>query len=110
MFGGVTDQHGRGDHMFSTLHDELYQFNLESCRWYPVAVKPPAKALVAADTKAGPSQKSQQLQQSNTRGDAQDSSDGADASPPQTAHSGGFSATASRSFACRRNNVSVSIH
>ena len=48
MFGGVTDQHGRGDHMFSSLHDELYQFNLDSRRWYPVAVKPPAKTLAPA--------------------------------------------------------------
>ena len=48
IFGGVTDQHGRGDHMFSALHDELYQFNLETRRWYPVAVKPPAKALANA--------------------------------------------------------------
>ena len=52
LFGGVTDQHGRGDHMFSTLHDELYQFNLDSRRWYPVAVKAPAKALAKADKQA----------------------------------------------------------
>ena len=49
IFGGVTDQHGQGDHMFSTLHDELYQFNLDTRRWYPVAVKPPAKALINAN-------------------------------------------------------------
>lgn len=56
IFGGVTDQHGRGDHMFSTLHDELYQFNLDSRRWYPVAVKAPAKALAKANKQADASQ------------------------------------------------------
>ncbi|DBA67583.1 TPA: hypothetical protein ACH3X2_001852 [Trebouxia sp. C0005] len=45
IFGGVTDQHGKGDHMFSTLHDELYQFNFDSRRWYPVAVTVSAKQL-----------------------------------------------------------------
>ncbi len=45
IFGGVTDQHGKGDHMFSTLHDELYQFNFDSRRWYPIAVKVSAKQL-----------------------------------------------------------------
>lgn len=44
LFGGVTDQHGRGDHMYSSMHDELYQMNLETQRWYPIAVKAPAKA------------------------------------------------------------------
>ena len=39
LFGGVTDQHGKGDHMFSTLHDELYQFGFDSRRWYPVAIR-----------------------------------------------------------------------
>lgn len=38
--------------MFSTLHDELYQFNLDSRRWYPVAVKAPAKALAKANKEA----------------------------------------------------------
>lgn len=56
LFGGITDQHGRGDRMFSTLHDDLYQFNCDSRRWYPVAVKAPAKALAAAATKAEASQ------------------------------------------------------
>ena len=48
IFGGVTDQHGKGDHMFSTLHDELYQLNFESQRWYPIAIRVPAKQLPKA--------------------------------------------------------------
>ena len=51
IFGGVTDQHGRGDHMFPTLHDELYQVNFDSRRWYPVSVRAPPKALTKADNK-----------------------------------------------------------
>lgn len=56
IFGGVTDQYGQGDHMFSILHDELYQFNLDSRRWYPIAVKAPAKALAKANKDAEASQ------------------------------------------------------
>ena len=96
IFGGVTDQHGRGDHMFSTLHDELYQFNLESRRWYPLQVKAPAKARAAANAEAMAGQKSEHPQQSNATGDAQGACDGAAASSPQqTAKAGGASATAS---------------
>ena len=53
IFGGVTDQHGKAEHMFSTLHDELYQLNFESQRWYPIAIRVPAKQLPKAthDTK-----------------------------------------------------------
>lgn len=52
LFGGVTDQHGRGDRMYSSMHDELFQMNLESHRWYPVAIKAPAKAAAKASSKA----------------------------------------------------------
>lgn len=82
IFGGVTDQHGRGDHMFSTLHDELYQFNLDSRRWYPVAVKPPAKASANANKDAKASSTPP-----NGSTDALDtSSRAAGTSPDQTAH------------------------
>lgn len=82
IFGGVTDQHGRGDHMFSTLHDELYQFNLDSRRWYPVAVKAPAKASAKANKEAEASQGSQ-----DDATEAMGTSMGpAASSPDQTAH------------------------
>ena len=48
LFGGVTDQAGKGDRLFSENHDELYQFNLESRRWFPVSMRAPAKAKAAA--------------------------------------------------------------
>ncbi|KAL0040670.1 hypothetical protein WJX79_001168 [Trebouxia sp. C0005] len=44
IFGGVTDQHGKGDHMFSTLHDELYQFNFDSRRFRGYTVRKAYKA------------------------------------------------------------------
>ena len=52
LFGGITDQHGRGDRMYSSMHDELFQMNLETHRWYPVAVKAPAKAAKASSKAA----------------------------------------------------------
>ena len=39
LFGGVTDRSGAGDKMYSELHDELYQLDLSSQRWRPVAMK-----------------------------------------------------------------------
>lgn len=48
LFGGITDQHGRGDRMYSSMHNELFQMNLETQRWYPVAVKAPAKAKASS--------------------------------------------------------------
>lgn len=60
MFGGVTDQHGRGDHMYSTLHDDLYQFNLDSRRWYPIAVQAPPKAKATQEAKLAVSSSNQQ--------------------------------------------------
>ncbi len=69
IFGGVTDQHGKGDHMFSTLHDELYQFNFDSRRWYPIAVKVSAKQLA----------KSSQDQQPASSDASQQSSEGQNA-------------------------------
>ena len=60
MFGGVTDQHGRGDHMYSTLHDDLYQFNLDSRRWYPIAVQAPLKAKATQEAKPALSSSNQQ--------------------------------------------------
>lgn len=87
IFGGVTDQHGQGDHMFSTLHDELYQFNLDSRRWYPVAVKPPAKALPNAnkDAKASSTLQNGSTDAIGTSGGAAGTSP-AGTSPDQTAH------------------------
>ena len=39
LFGGVTDMAGAGDKMYSELHDELFQLDLTSQRWRPVAMK-----------------------------------------------------------------------
>lgn len=48
VFGGVTDAAGRGDRVYSELHNELYQFNLETRRWFPLGLRcgqlPQAKA------------------------------------------------------------------
>ncbi|EIE25653.1 galactose oxidase [Coccomyxa subellipsoidea C-169] len=41
LFGGVTDRAGAGDKMYSELHNELYQLDLTSERWRPVAMKLP---------------------------------------------------------------------
>ncbi len=64
IFGGVTDQHGKGDHMFSTLHDELYQFSFDSRRWYPVAVKLSAKQLAKSSQDQQPASSSASQQSS----------------------------------------------
>ena len=47
LFGGVTDRSGAGDKMYSELHDELYQLDLTSIRWRPVAMKIKKAAKVA---------------------------------------------------------------
>ena len=85
IFGGVTDQHGKGDQMFSTLHDDLYQFNFDSRRWYPVAVKAPAKALNTAGQAADASQLSHDTQQSNSATGGQAATDGGAAATAQQA-------------------------
>ena len=41
LFGGVTDRHGKKDAMYSELHNELYQFNLAACCWFPVSMRAP---------------------------------------------------------------------
>lgn len=39
VFGGVTDAAGRGDRVYSELHNELYQFNHETRRWFPLGLR-----------------------------------------------------------------------
>ena len=41
MFGGVFDQDGGGDKLYSELFNEAYQFNMSSRRWFPLSVRPP---------------------------------------------------------------------
>jgi len=85
IFGGVTDQHGKGDHMFSTLHDELYQFKFDSRRWYPVAVKVSAKQLAKSSQDEQPA--SSNASQQSSKGQNGVSSDQGKAeggSPGQT--------------------------
>ena len=43
LFGGTTDQKGRGDKVYSELHNELFQFSFDRQRWYPVLLKGPSK-------------------------------------------------------------------
>ena len=46
LFGGVTDMAGAGDKLYSELHDELFQLDLASQRWRPVAMKLKAPSKV----------------------------------------------------------------
>ena len=43
LFGGILDRAGARNRVYSELFNELYQLNLESRRWYPMALRPPAK-------------------------------------------------------------------
>ena len=43
MVGGITDQHGQGDKLYSTLHGDIYLFNMDTSRWFPLAVRAPKK-------------------------------------------------------------------
>ncbi|RMZ55199.1 hypothetical protein APUTEX25_005477, partial [Auxenochlorella protothecoides] len=40
-FGGVVDQAGGRDRVYSELFNEAYQFDLETRRWFPLAVRAP---------------------------------------------------------------------
>ncbi|EFN58682.1 hypothetical protein CHLNCDRAFT_19775, partial [Chlorella variabilis] len=33
LFGGILDQEGKGDRLYSTLYNDMYAFNLENRRW-----------------------------------------------------------------------------
>ena len=51
MVGGITDQCGQGDKLYSTLHDDMYLFNMDTSRWFPLAVRvPPRKGVAGAAT------------------------------------------------------------
>ncbi len=50
LFGGVTDRSGAGDKLYFELHDELYQLDLETHRWRPVALKLSKAAKVTSFT------------------------------------------------------------
>ncbi|KAK9823375.1 hypothetical protein WJX72_002326 [[Myrmecia] bisecta] len=54
LFGGISDQAGAGDRLYSETHGDLYQFNLESRRWYPLGLRPPKQAS-SKHKEAGPS-------------------------------------------------------
>lgn len=49
LFGGVADQAGKGDRLYSQNFDEMYQFNMEPHlrRWFPVTLRAPAKIKVS---------------------------------------------------------------
>ena len=57
MMGGITDRRGQGDKMYSTLHGDMYLFNMDTSRWFPLAVRAPNKrgATGAAPDQADPS-------------------------------------------------------
>ena len=48
LFGGVADQAGKGDRMYSQNFDEMYQFNLDRNvrRWFPISMRAAAKSQV----------------------------------------------------------------
>ena len=47
VFGGVTDQKGRKDAVYSELYNDMYTFGLKCRRWYPLQMKlKPAAAAV----------------------------------------------------------------
>lgn len=50
LFGGVADQAGKGDRIYSQNFDEMYQFNMEPHlrRWFPVSMRAAAKSKVSA--------------------------------------------------------------
>lgn len=52
LFGGVHDREGAGDKLYSELFNELYQFNLDSRRWFPLALRPAPKPKADADAAA----------------------------------------------------------
>ncbi|KFM23343.1 Kelch domain-containing protein 4 [Auxenochlorella protothecoides] len=47
-FGGVVDQAGGRDRVYSELFNEAYQFDLETRRWFPLAVTPAQRARLEA--------------------------------------------------------------
>ncbi len=53
LFGGTTDQKGRGDKVYSELHNELFQFSFDRQRWYPVLLKAPSKQQQQAASSEG---------------------------------------------------------
>lgn len=48
LFGGITDQPGKGDRLFSQAHDELFQLNFDRQRWGHVVLRAPKAGPVAA--------------------------------------------------------------
>ena len=44
IFGGVSDQKGQKDAVYSEHFNEMYQFGLQSRRWYPVSMRVNANA------------------------------------------------------------------
>lgn len=67
IFGGIFDREGGRDKLYSESFNELYQFNLETRRWFPLALRPPKKQ------KADGAQHQQAQQQQQQGGDAADS-------------------------------------
>ena len=51
LFGGVVDQAGKGDRLYSQNFDEMYQFNMEPQlrRWFPVSLRATAKVKATAE-------------------------------------------------------------
>jgi N-acetylneuraminic acid mutarotase len=44
LFGGVFDREGAGDKLFSELYNDAYAFSLAARRWFPLAMRPAARA------------------------------------------------------------------
>ncbi|KAI7844606.1 hypothetical protein COHA_001846 [Chlorella ohadii] len=87
LFGGILDQEGKGDRLFSELFNELYQFNLDTRRWYPVALRPPKKSK--AEQEAAAAAEQAQEQQAADNGSSDGAAAGGTADQRQQQQQGG---------------------
>ncbi|KAL4853408.1 Kelch domain-containing protein 4 [Chlorella vulgaris] len=85
LFGGIMDQEGKasklegwhtsGDRVYSELFNELYQFNLDSRRWFPLGLRIPKKAVkTEAAAGAAPAELVEEQQQQQQPAQQQDAS------------------------------------
>lgn len=77
----------QGDRLFSELFNELYQFNLDTRRWYPVALRPPKKSK--AEQEAAAAAEQAQEQQAADNGSSDGAAAGGTADQRQQQQQGG---------------------
>lgn len=78
----------QGDRLYSELFNELYQFNLDNRRWFPVALRPPKKSkaeqeAAAAAEQAQQGQEQQAEQQATSNGGSSSAAAGGTADQQQ---------------------------